>query len=72
MKGYVYNTEQEAVEARKKAADYKGLPIKENYTTKYWVNYEYSKPDNLWYIVYDDGLEAVLGEPIDLELTINY
>ena len=30
MKGYIYNTEQEAIEARKLSADYKGLPINPN------------------------------------------
>ena len=27
MEGYIYNTEQEAIDARKLAADYKGLPV---------------------------------------------
>tara|TARA_R100000541_G_scaffold13772_1_gene23090 strand:+ start:970 stop:1188 length:219 start_codon:yes stop_codon:yes gene_type:complete len=71
MKGYIYNTKQEAIDARKLAADYKGLPIKPNDITRYWVNYEYSELDLFYYIEYAEGLEAVLGEPISFEKTIN-
>ena len=69
MQGYTYNTEQEAIDARKAAADYKGLPVNEGDTTIYWVNYFYSELDDFWYIMHVDGLEAVLGEPIQFEVT---
>ena len=35
MEGYIYNTEQEAIDARQLAADYKGLPINPNDITIY-------------------------------------
>ena len=69
MQGYIYNTEQEAIAARKAAADYMGLPKNPNDTTIYWVNYNYSDLDGFWYITYVEGLEAVLGTPIDLTIT---
>jgi hypothetical protein len=69
MQGYKYNTETEAIEARKAAADYMGLPKKANDTTIYWVNYNYSELDGFWYITYVQGLEAALGEPIDITIT---
>jgi hypothetical protein len=68
MQGYIYNTEQEAIAARKAAADFMGLPVP-NGETLYWVNYSYSDLDGFYYITYVDGLEAVLGEPIDITIT---
>ena len=69
MQGYIYNTEQEAIDARKLAADYKGLPINANDVTKYWVNYQYSKSDDFYYIQYVKDLENVLGIPVEIILT---
>ena len=69
MQGYIFQTEQEAITARQKAADYKGLPVKPGDTTIYWVNYNYSELDGFWYIRHVEGLEAVLGEPIDITIT---
>lgn len=69
MEGYIYNTEQDAIDARKLAADYKGLPVNPNDVTIYWVNYKYSKTDNFYYIQYVDELENVLGVPVEIILT---
>lgn len=66
MLGYKYNTEAEAINARKLCANYKGLPVKPNDTTIYWVNYEYSELENFYYIQYIEGLNIVLGEPIEI------
>tara|TARA_R110001592_G_scaffold355140_2_gene655450 strand:+ start:417 stop:650 length:234 start_codon:yes stop_codon:yes gene_type:complete len=71
MKGYIYNTEQEAIEARKLSADFKGLPVKPNDITIYWVNYMYSELDNFYYIQYVDGLEDVLGSAVEIILTMD-
>lgn len=69
MQGYTFNTEPEAIAARKAAADYMGLPINPNDTTIYWVNYSYSELDGFWYIRHVEGLEEVLGEPTDITIT---
>lgn len=69
MQGYKYNTEQEAITARQQAADYKGFPIRPHDKTIYWVNYSYSEIDGFWYISYVEGLEAVLGQPSEFEVT---
>jgi len=69
MQGYIFNTETEAIAARKAAADYMGLPKNPNDTTIYWVNYSYSELDGFYYITYVEGLEAVLGEPSDITIT---
>ena len=69
MQGYIFTTENEAIAARKEAADYMGLPKKPNDTTIYWVNYNYSEIDGFYYITYVEGLEAALGEPSDITIT---
>lgn len=69
MQGYIFTTETEAIAARKAAADYMGLPKNPNDTTIYWVNYSYSDLDGFWYIIYVEGLEAVLGTPTDITIT---
>jgi hypothetical protein len=70
MLGYTYATEQLAINARTLCATYKGLPNPQG-DTLYWVNYEFSELDNIYYIKYVDGLENVLGSPIEFIITIN-
>jgi hypothetical protein len=67
MQGYTFQTETEAIAARKQAADYMGLPVP-NGETLYWVDYIYYERNNFYYITYVDGLEAVLGEPTEFEV----
>ena len=67
--GYKYTIEEQAIAARKQAADYKGYP-KPGGKTLYWVGYTFSELDNFYYIQYVDGLEAVLGEPSEFEVTV--
>jgi hypothetical protein len=69
MLGYTYMTEQEAVVARTLCATYKGLPNPQG-DTLYWVNYDYSRLDNIYYIQHIEGLEVVLGEPINFKITL--
>ena len=69
MQGYKYTTEQEAIDARAQAATYMGLPNPQG-DTLYWVNYNYSELDSFYYIQHVEGLEAVLGEPIEFTITI--
>ena len=68
MTGYTYTNEQEAIDARAQAASYMGLPNPQG-DTLYWVNYEYSELDSFYYIIYVEGLEVVLGEQVDFEVT---
>jgi len=69
MQGYKFQNEQQAIKARKDAADYMGLPKNPNDTTIYWVNYNYADLDRFYYIQYVEGLEAVLGQPTDITIT---
>jgi len=70
--GYKYFTEQEAIDARKQCADYYGLPKSPEDVTQYWVDYqtaEFNTPV-FWYIVFDESIRVILGEPTQFELTI--
>jgi len=68
--GYKYNTEIEAQIARKQCADYYGLPKSPEDTTIYWVDYnEASLNDPIfWYIVYDESILNILGQPTEFEV----
>jgi hypothetical protein len=70
--GYKYTNEQEAIEARKQCADYYGLPKSPEDVTQYWVDYETAEFDNpvFWYIVFDESIEQILGQPATFEVTI--
>ena len=69
--GYKYTNEQEAIDARKQCADYYGLPKTPDDVTQYWVDYETAELDTpiFWYIVFDESIRAILGEPTQFEVT---
>lgn len=70
LKGYKYTTENEAKAAQKSCNDYYGIPKNETDITKNWVNYEFAELNSpqFWYIVYDESIEIVLGQPINFEV----
>jgi len=69
--GYKYTNEQEAIDARKQCADYYGLPVTPDDVTQYWVDYETAELDTpiFWYIVFDESIRVILGEPTQFEVT---
>jgi len=69
--GYKYTNEQEAIDARKQCADYYGLPVAPDDVTQYWVDYETAELDTpiFWYIVFDESIRVILGEPSQFEVT---
>ena len=66
MLGYQYFIEQEAIDARKQCADYYGLPKSPEDETIYWVDYETA--ENFWYIIFDESIRDILGEPTNFEI----
>lgn len=70
--GYKYTNEQEAIDARKQCADYYGLPKTPEDVTKYWVDYNEASLDTpvFWYIVFDESIENILGQPTKFEVII--
>jgi hypothetical protein len=64
--GYKYTNEQKAIEARKQCADYYGLPKSPEDVTQYWVDYQTA--DDFFYIIFDESLLPILGEPTEFEI----
>lgn len=61
--GYIYATEADAMDAVARVNAHYGVPVKGGVTTD-WVGFQQRGDE--WVIVYDESLEAVLGEPIVL------
>lgn len=70
IKGYKYTTEQSAIDAREECDVYYGIPVSPDDVTQNWVDYRYAELNTpkFWYIVYDDSLLPVLGEPIEFNV----
>lgn len=71
INGYKYTIQQDAINARKQCADYYGLPVTPEDTTKYWVDYEEASLDDpiFWYIIFDESIREILGDPTTFEVT---
>ena len=69
INGYKYTTEQEAINAVKACNQYYGIP-KEGDTTENWCMYQIAGLNTpiFWYIVFDESLLVVLGEPSEFEV----
>jgi hypothetical protein len=70
INGYKYTSENKAIEAKLQCNEYYGIPNNVNDVTKNWVDYQFAGFNNpqFYYIVYDDTLLPVLGEPINFEI----
>jgi hypothetical protein len=71
INGYKYTTEQEAINARKLVDAYYGIPVSPEDVTQNWVDYNTATLDNpiFYYIIFDESLQVVLGEPITFNVT---
>lgn len=69
--GYKYTNEQEAIDAREQCDAYYGIPVSLEDVTQNWVDYQTSELDNpiFYYIIFDESLEVVLGEPTSFNVT---
>jgi len=70
INGYKYTTEQDAQSAVKSCNQYYGIPI-EGDTTQNWCMYQVAKLNTpiFWYIVFDEYLLPILGNPTEFEVT---
>ena len=68
--GYKYDTEQEAINAREICDDYYGIPVSPEDVTQNWVEYQIAELNipQFYYIIYDESLRVVLGEPQNLDI----
>jgi hypothetical protein len=69
INGYKYTNEQKAIDARKQCADYYGLPVAPEDVTQYWVDYQTA--DDFFYIIFDESILPILGEPTEFEINEN-
>lgn len=69
MIGYKYNTIQEAQAAVDLINTTLGIPVSPEATTRTWTNYQYDSL-GFWYIIADDTIESILGQPTEFDITI--
>lgn len=69
--GYKYTNEQDAIDAREQCDAYYGIPVSPDDVTQNWVEYQIANLDNpiFYYIIFDESLRVVLGEPITFDVT---
>ena len=69
--GYKYTNEQDAINAREQVDTYYGIPVSADDVTQNWADYQIATLDNpiFWYIIFDESLTVVLGEPITFDVT---
>jgi hypothetical protein len=69
--GYKYTNEQEAIDARETCDAYYGIPVNPDDVTQNWCDYQISELDNpiFWFIIFDESLRVVLGDPETFEVT---
>jgi hypothetical protein len=70
INGYQYITEQEAINAQALCNSYYGIPASPDDVTQNWVNYNFANLNDpkFYYIVFDDSLLPVLGQPTEFEV----
>ena len=70
INGYKYTTEQEAIAAREACDTYYGIPVSPDDVTQNWVDYQFAELNTpqFWYIVFDESLTPILGQPTEFEV----
>lgn len=70
--GYKYTNEQDAIDAREQVDIYYGIPVSPDDVTQNWVDYNTATLDNpiFYYIIFDESIEIILGQPTTFEVTV--
>lgn len=68
--GYTYNSAIDAQTAVQQCDTYYGIPKNPDDVTQHWVEYEYSVNDNFYFILFDESLLPILGEPVEFEVNL--
>jgi hypothetical protein len=73
IKGYKYTTEQDAINAREACDAYYGIPVSPDDVTQNWCDYQEAVLNYpvFWYIIYDESLLPILGEPIEFDVIVD-
>jgi hypothetical protein len=68
--GYKYLIEESAIDAVELCNNHYGIPVSPDDETKNWCEYKYDDYYVFYYIIYDQSLEVVLGQPITFDINI--
>jgi hypothetical protein len=70
MKGYIFQTETEAIAAQKACDAYYGIPAHPGDVTQHWCGYNFAELNEpqFWYIIHHESLVPILDEPVEFEL----
>ena len=70
INGYQYTSEQDAINAREACDAYYCIPVSPDDVTQNWVDYQFAELNNpqFWYIVFDESLTPILGQPTEFEV----
>lgn len=67
MIGYKYIIEQDAINAVNECNLAYGYPKQD--TTTNWIDYQFSDLDDFYFIIFDESVRSILGEPIEFTIT---
>ena len=70
IKGYIFQTETEAITAQNQCDTFYGIPKTPTDVTQNWVDYQFAELNTpqFWYIVFDASLLPILGTPTEFEV----
>ena len=73
INGYKFSTEAEADTAQNDCNVYYGIPAEPEDVTQNWTGYWAASLNTpiFWYIIYDESLVPVLGQPEQIEIVTN-
>jgi hypothetical protein len=72
IKGYKYQTEQETKSKIQECNIYYGIPVSSDSITQNYIDYYYSEFNNppFYYIIFDESLIPILGQPSEFKIEI--
>ena len=68
IKGYLFDNKNDAIQARERCDVFYGMPVNANDVTQHWCDYQFAALQGFYYIIFDESLLPVLGEPQDIEI----
>lgn len=68
IKGYIFKNEEDAINAREKCDIFYGIPISSDDITQNWCEFIYNEMQDFYYIIFDESLLPILGQPEDIEI----
>lgn len=68
IKGYIFQNEQDAINAREKCDIFYGIPISSYDITQNWCEYLFAEFQGFYYIIFEESLLPILGDPQDIEI----